>query len=63
MYNQQRAFRRKQMANYEVNCMIARYEHECKDFPPRLETEEEKKERLLRDERKRRADERKKVIK
>lgn len=43
------ALRRKQMASWEVSLMCDRYEDECIDFPPRLETEQEKRERLLRD--------------
>ena len=58
-----RSYKRKQMATMEVNQMVARYERECIDYPPRLETEAERKERLLRYERQRRAEEGKKVIK
>jgi hypothetical protein len=37
------------MATLEVNLMCDRYERECTDFPPRFETEQEKRQRLLRD--------------
>lgn len=56
-------WRQREMSLWELNMMQARYEEECIDYPPRMETEKEKKERLLRKERERRAEERKKVIK
>lgn len=58
-----KSLRRKHLATLEVNRMIARYEDECIDFPPRKETPEEKAERLRAEERRKRAEERKNVIK
>ena len=58
-----RNFRRKSLATLEVNRMVAKYHDECIDFPPRMETPEEKAERLKADERRKRAEERKNVIK
>ena len=56
-------WRQHEMSLWELDMMSARYKDECIDYPPRKETEEERKERLLRYERQRRAEERKKVIK
>lgn len=40
--------RRAEMANHEQRLMLARYESECVDFPPRMETPEEKQKRIKR---------------
>lgn len=46
--NDPRGGRRKYLASVERNKMIARYDKECVDKPVRMETEEEKRARLLK---------------
>ena len=51
--NYHRARRRKELAVLETNRMCSRYESECRELGSHFETEEEKAERLKRDECKR----------
>lgn len=46
--NDPRGGKRRYLASVERNKMLARYSKECVDKPVRMETEEEKRQRLLR---------------
>lgn len=46
--NDPRSGKRKHLASVERNKMLARYNKECVDKPLRMETEEERKARLLK---------------